>query len=144
MPLLENDIIFAYLNKRDENHEAAVRIFSALEDDSLSVDISSVTMIELELIYRSQGIEDKLLDHLAALSALPNVRYVPLTPDLVLASVYLRQTLDLTFFDSHYAATALNLDRHIISTDRAYDTVPGLNRTNPENYARARTQRASR
>ncbi len=134
MPLLENDVIFAYLNTRDKNHQAAEAIFNALNHGKLHLDISSVTLIELELIYRSQGIEEKLLNHLAALTALPNIRYVPLTPDLVLASVYLRQTLDLTFFDSHYAATALKLDRQIISTDRAYDTVPGITRTDPKKY----------
>jgi predicted nucleic acid-binding protein len=134
MPLLENDVIFAYINRQDKNHDAAEAIFDALKHGKLHLDISSVTLIELELIYRSQGIEDKLLDHLAALTALPNVRYAPLTPDLVIASVYLRQTLGLTFFDSHYAATALKQDRHIISTDRAYDTVPGLTRTEPQKY----------
>lgn len=137
MPLLENDVIFAYLNTRDKNHDAAEAIFDALKQGDLSLDVSSVTLIELELIYRSQGIEDKLLDHLAALTALPNVRYAPLTPDLVLASVYLRQTLDMSFFDSHYAATAPKLNGHIISTDRAYDTVPGITRTDPEKYLRS-------
>lgn len=131
MPLLENDVILAYMNIRDRHHEAAEKIFDALKNGDLMVDVSSVSMLEMELVYRSQGIEEKLLGHLAAVSALPNVRYVPLTPDLVLASVYLRQTLSLTFFDSHYAATALNLDRHIISSDKAYDTVPGLTRTDP-------------
>ena len=134
MPLLENDVIFAYMNIRDRHHEAAEKIFEALKNGDLTVDVSSVSMLEMELVYRSQGIEDKLLGHLAALAGLPNVRYIPLTPDLVMASVYLRQTLDMTFFDSHYAATALKLDRHIISKDRAYDTVPGLTRTDPENH----------
>jgi len=134
MPLLENDVIFAYLNIRDKHHETSEKIFDALKKGDLTVDVSSVSMLELELVYRSQGIEDKLLGHLAALTALSNVRYVPLTPDLVLTSVYLRQTLGLIFFDSHYAATALNLDRHIISTDKSYDTVPGLTRTHPNQY----------
>lgn len=50
---------------------------------------------------------------------------------MTVASVYLRQTLGLSFFDSHYAATALNLDGKIISFDRAYDRVPGLTRIEP-------------
>ncbi|MBO3799585.1 MAG: hypothetical protein FGF52_00795 [Candidatus Brockarchaeota archaeon] len=39
----------------------------------------------------------RLLKDLAAIAALPNVEYVALTPDITLASVYLRQTLNLTF-----------------------------------------------
>lgn len=131
MPLLENDVIFAFLNEYDPNHETAEKIFRKIQDEKISVEISSVSLIEMELIYRSQKIEEKLLRDLAAVAALPNVKYVALTPDVAVASVYLRQTLNLTFFDSHYAATALNLDRKIISFDNAYDRVPSLTRIKP-------------
>jgi len=132
MPLLENDIIFAYLNEYDANHAVAERIFQKLQRGEIGVEISSASLIEMELIYRSEKMEDNLLRDLAAMAALPNVKYVALTPDIAVASVYLRQTLALTFFDSHCAATALNLDRKVISFDQAYDEVPGLTRIKPE------------
>lgn len=132
MPLLENDVIFAYLNEYDSNHAIAERIFQKLKNGEINVEISSVSLIEMELIYRSEKMEDKLLKDLAAIAALPHIKYVALTPDAVVASVYLRQTLKLSFFDSHYAATALNLDRKIISFDQAYDRVPGLTRIKPD------------
>ncbi|MHA1713219.1 MAG: type II toxin-antitoxin system VapC family toxin [Candidatus Ranarchaeia archaeon] len=132
MPLLENDTIFAFLNEYDPHHVTAERIFQKLRDGELSVEISSISLIEMELIYRSEKRQEKLLEDLAALAALPNVEYVSLSPDVAVASVYLRQTLQLTFFDSHYAATALQRDREIISFDKAYDRVPGLTRIRPE------------
>jgi len=132
MPLLENDVIFAYLNEYDSNHTIAERIFQKLQNREINVEISSVNLIEMELIYRSEKMEDKLLKDLAAIAALPHVKYVELTPDVAVASVYLRQTLKLTFFDSHYAATALNLDRKVISFDQAYDRVPGLTHIKPD------------
>ncbi|MEM3174301.1 MAG: PIN domain-containing protein [Candidatus Bathyarchaeia archaeon] len=132
MPLLENDVIFAYLNEYDSNHPIAERIFRKLQEGEISVHISSVSLIEMELIYRSERMEERLLRDLAALAALPHVEYVPLTPDTAVASVYLRQTLNLSFFDSHYAATALSLDRKIISFDKVYDKVPGLMRIKPD------------
>jgi len=132
MPLLENDVIFAYLNEYDPNHTIAERIFQKLQKGEINVEISSVSLIEMELIYRSEKMEDKLLKDLAAIAALPHVKYIALTPDVAVASVYLRQTLKLTFFDSHYAATALNLDRKVISFDQAYDRVPGLTRIKPD------------
>ncbi len=132
MALLENDTIFAYLNEYDPNHKIAEKIFQKLQNGEIKVEISSVSLIEMELIYRSEKMEHKLLQHLAAIAALPNVEYISLTPDITVASVYLRQTLNLTFFDSHYAATALNLDRKIISFDQAYDKVSGLTRIKPE------------
>jgi len=131
MPLLENDVIFAYLNEYDPKHAIAENIFQKLRNGETSLEISSVGLIEMELIYRSEGMEDKLLKDLAAVAALPNAKYIALTPDIAVASVYLRKTLNLTFFDSHYAATALSLDRRIISFDQAYDKVPGLTRVKP-------------
>lgn len=131
MPLLENDVIFAFLNEYDPNHTIAEKIFQKLRSGEATVEISSVSLVEMELIYRSERMEDKLLKDLAAIAALPSVRYVALTPDVAVASVYLRQTLNLSFFDSHCAAAALNLDRKIISFDQSYDRVHGLTRVDP-------------
>ena len=70
MPLLENDVIFAYLNEYDPNHEVAERTFKKLYDGKISMEISSVSLIEMELIYRSEKMEDKPLKDLAAMATL--------------------------------------------------------------------------
>ena len=70
MPLLENDVIFAYLNEYDPNHEVAERTFKKLYDGEISMEISSVSLIEMELIYRSEKMEDKLLKDLVAMATL--------------------------------------------------------------------------
>jgi len=80
--------------------------------------------------------EDKLLKDLAAMATLPHAKYIALTPDIAVASVYLRRTPNLTFFDSHYAATTLKHDRKIISFDQAYDKIPGLTRIKTRNHLR--------
>ena len=129
--LLENDVIFAYMNRADPKHNIAERVFEKLRRRDFSFEVSSVSLVEMELIYKSEGVETRLLKDIAALAALPNVKYVALTPDVAVASVYLRQTLGLSFFDSHYAATALELDARIVSFDRAYDRVQGLTRIEP-------------
>ena len=126
MTLMENDVIFAYMNESDENHQAAVKIFQKLREGKLRVDISGITLLEMELIYRSQRRESELLKVMSALLSLPNVGFIPLTPEIVITSIRLREKIGLSFFDSHYAATALYLDGRIISFDEAYDKVPGL------------------
>lgn len=131
MPAIENDVIFAYLNESDINFKVAERLFGKLKAGSLTVSISSVALVEMELIYRSERKEDALLRDMAALASLPHTHFEPLTPEVVLSAVFLRQTYDLGFFDSHYAATALNLDRRILSFDRAYDRIKGLKRIDP-------------
>jgi len=77
----------------------------------MKVEISTVTLLELELIYKSNKLEH---------------------PEIILSSIHLGQTHGMTFFDSHYAATALNSDRVIISKDRAYSGIPRLILIDPE------------
>ncbi len=131
MVLIENDVIFAYMNENDENHHIAEKIFHKLKEGKLKLDISGVTLLEMELIYRSQRVEDRLLEVMSALLSLPNVSFIPLIPEIVITSVRLRQEFGLSFFDSHYAATALYLDGKIVSFDSTYDNVPGLERIDP-------------
>ncbi len=131
MAIVENDVIFAYLNRNDKNHKIAKQVFEAIRNAKLKVSLSSIALVEMELIYRSESREDILLEHLSALASLPNVSYMSFTPEEALTSVYLRKEMGLSFFDSHYAATALNLDGEIISFDAHYDNVEGLKRIDP-------------
>lgn len=133
MPLLETDIIFAYLNRADRHHTAAVAIFNEIKEGA-ELSISSLSLVEIELIYKSTNLEQHLTPHISALSILPNVTYTPLSVDIVLTSIYLRQNHNLTFFDSHYGATALQGDAEIISTDKVYSKIPGLRRIDPYSY----------
>jgi len=98
----------------------------------MKVEISTVTLLELELIYKSNKLEHLLLEHITALSAILNTWRTPLTTEIILSSIHLGQTHGMTFFDSHYAATALNSDRVIISKDRAYSGIPRLILIDPE------------
>ena len=134
--LIENDLIFAFLNKFDKNYRVAWKIFRKIRDGELRVEVSSVSLIEMELIYRSEGRESQLFRDLAALVSFKNILFIPLTPEIALTSVYLRQELGLTFFDSHYAATALKLDRKIISFDKVYDGIEGLKRIDPRDLVK--------
>jgi predicted nucleic acid-binding protein len=115
----------------DPKFKSADRIFAKIRSGVLKVSLSSVALVEMELVYRSEGRENALLNDMAALASIPNATFEPLTPDVALSAVFLRQSFHLGFFDSHYAATALKLDGGIISYDRAYDEVKGLKRIDP-------------
>lgn len=131
MPLIENDIIFAFLNKLDRNHETATKLMQKLENGETKVEYSSVALVEMELVYMSQGLENRLVEDLATVAALPGIDVLPLTPNVAVAAAYIRGTHSLSFFDSHYTVTALAGDGMIISFDAAYDRVPGLTRIDP-------------
>jgi predicted nucleic acid-binding protein len=125
MSLLETDLIFAYLNKLDGHHEAAKNIFNKIREGKHHT-ISSLSLIEIELIYKSNNLEKQLAQHIAALSTLPNITIHQPSADIILTSIYLRETYSLSFFDSHYAVTTIQLDMKIMSTDIKYLNIPFL------------------
>ncbi|MBD3206239.1 PIN domain-containing protein [Candidatus Bathyarchaeota archaeon] len=133
MTLLETDLIFAYLNEKDKFHEASIRVFDKINKGS-KLSVSILSLVELELIYKSSGYQDQIQSHLAILSSLQNIEYSPLSVDIVLTSIVLREEHGLSFFDSHYAATAIHGDGKILSTDQAYTRVPGLTLIEPDQY----------
>jgi len=135
--LMENDVIFAFLNKLDKNHDIAHAIFRKIRDGELKIMVSSVSLLEMEFIYRSEKRESQMFRDLAALASFENITFVPLTLEIVLTSIYIRREYGLSFFDSHYAATALSLDGKIVSFDKAYEGVRGLQRIDPEELVKS-------
>jgi len=99
--------------------------------EGYSVSVSTLSLVELELLYKTNQMDDQLLYHLAILSTLPNVSYVPLSLEVVLTATALRQDYDISFFDSHYAATVIKSDLMVISTDQVYRRIPGIQLIKP-------------
>jgi len=129
--ILENDVLFALLNKKDPNYRVAKAVFEKLMRGELELEISSAALLEMELIYRSRGREDQLQRDVSALAAIPGLKFLPLTPEIVLTAISLRKRFGLSFFDSHYAATSLLTDGRILSFNGRYDDVEGLTRVRP-------------
>jgi len=131
MPIIETDMIFAFLNTNDRHHNVASKLFSHIKS-GFEVGLPTSALIEMESVYKSNDREDDLATHVANLITIPNITSIGLTPKTVLLSIKLREDYDLSFFDSHHAATALENDGKIISTDQQFKKVPNLELVDPE------------
>lgn len=128
MPLIETDTIIGFLNKGDIFHEESNEIFEKISNGELDAEISSVSLIELQLIYKSKKIEYQFEFDLAEFQAIKNLKWAPLTVVSSLTAINLRKRYNLTFFDSLHVGIAFNLDMQIISQDKKYDNISGLKR----------------
>ncbi|MFX1284772.1 MAG: type II toxin-antitoxin system VapC family toxin [Promethearchaeota archaeon] len=133
MPIIETDMIFAFLNTNDPHHKLASKLFTHIKS-GYEVGLPTSVLIEMELIYKSNDREDDLASHVANLVAIPNITSLALTPKTILLSITLREEYNLSFFDSHHAATALENDGKIISTDQQFTKVSNLELIDPINY----------
>jgi len=128
LPLIETDTIIGFLNKGDIFHEESNEIFEKISNGELDAEISSVSLIELQLIYKSKKIEYQFEFDLAEFQAIKNLKWAPLTVVSSLTAINLRKRYNLTFFDSLHVGIAFNLDNQIISQDKKYDNISGLKR----------------
>ena len=82
---------------------------------------------------RRATLEDiaKFFTDLSQLLSLYKLSTFPLTCEQIAKAANLRKKYNLTFYDSHHAASAILYDSRIISTDNTYDSVIGLKRINP-------------
>ena len=133
MPLIETDLLYSFLNANDINHTFANSIILQVNSGELAVKFSSVSLIELQLIYKSKKIEYEFELDLVELQRIKNIEWALLDTISSLTAIHLRKKYNLSFFDSLHVGIAISLDKQIISQDKEYDSIAGLKRI-PLNY----------
>ncbi|GAH53469.1 unnamed protein product, partial [marine sediment metagenome] len=78
MPLIETDTLYAFLNANDVNHKFANNILVQVNKGELEANFSSVSLIELQLIYKSKNIEYDFEFDLVELQRIKNLIWAPL------------------------------------------------------------------
>ena len=128
MPVADTDFLFA-LNPRDRKHQHAMRLLKETSD-LMAPDTAA---LEFQIVLRARGrspsqVKMALLALHEALtrSNVKEVKTVSIT--LLALQSELQERYGLSYFDSLIAASALALDRRVISDDEAFERVPNLQR----------------
>jgi len=132
MPVADTEILFA-LNPRDPKHPQVLRLLKPRTD----VTAPDVAMLEFQLVLRARGRRPAQVKMamLALHEALVRYRVrevQTLNSNSLALQCELEEKHGLSYFDSLVAAAALALDRKVISSDEAFDGVPGLERVRLE------------
>jgi predicted nucleic acid-binding protein len=134
--MIETDMLYAYVKKEDWLKTAANKLISRIIKGEFStVYASRETLHEIYYVSKAEGVStDELIARTAALTAIDNLTFLDTTYEIdLLAMTLIRQYGFTSIFDAYYAATALNQieDHIIISTDTAFDCIPGIKRMDP-------------
>lgn len=134
MPLIETDVIIGFLNRGYRYHREARLLFEKISQGELKASISSVSLIEMQLIYKSKEIEFQFEFDLAEFQAINNLKWAPLDVKSSLSAISFRKRYNLSFFDSLHVGIAVNLDKRIISEDKKYDNISGLSKISLKDF----------
>lgn len=133
MPVIELDMLLGLVNRRDRLHKIASNLFDKIISGELKgVKIASSALLEYELVLRSRGVApEDIYNDILAFVRIRNLGEVPLSARVIINALDLRDRYGLTYSDSLHAASALEYDGAIISTDQIYGSVKELTHLDP-------------
>ncbi len=120
--LVETDIIYAVMKREDPLKDLARLVLAK----SRKLYCSSASLIEVLSVLKALGVFESLASKVGLLGCLQNMTFVPVTPQIAAKAADIHIKGRLTFFDSFHAATALFLNATLVSSDKAFEEVPGL------------------
>lgn len=134
--LIESDILLAFIKKEDRLKPIAKRILEDVDSGSLKYVYASVAAIQ-EIVFwlYNRQLFSELTKVVNSLLHVRNLEWIELTPEICLAASLLMDEYKVSPFDAYHAATAIQRDRTILSTEHIYDKIKGIRRINPEDYA---------
>lgn len=128
MPVADTEFLFA-INPRDHKHKHAMILLKELS----GLMVPDTAALEFQVVLRARGrspsqVKMALLALHEALTR-SNVKEVKtISMSLLAFQSELEERHGLSYFDSLIAASALTLDRQVVSDDDAFDRVPNLKR----------------
>ena len=147
MPMIETDLLFAYLHEGDRHHEVATKVFEKIRKGEIkpASGVSDLSLIELEILLKSGVIKVRgrtptdrdIAEYFKELCEGLKIYAIPVNPttcESIRLSAWIRAKYNLSYYDSHYAAQAQLHDRQIISADKVYDKVVEIKRIEPRSY----------
>ncbi len=134
MPLVETDLLKAYLDPEDDLHEASVKALELLRGRG-DYALSSASLVELDLLLKSRGfLKEERKDVFQTLSMrLLKADIIAVRPEVLVNSIVLQGKYRQPhfFFDSLHLGLAMSHDARIVSSDKAFDNVEEVERIDP-------------
>jgi len=128
MPVADTELLFA-LSPRDPKHEHALRALSEIP----GLVVPDTALLEFQVVLRERGrkpsqVRAALLVLRQVLSSYGVGEARTLSVGLLVQQCAIEEAYGLSYFDGLIAASALAVDKRVVSDDRAFDRVPSLER----------------
>ncbi|MEM0023421.1 MAG: type II toxin-antitoxin system VapC family toxin [Thermofilaceae archaeon] len=134
--MVETDVLYAYVKRKDWLKPVADRLLRRVAEGEFGIIYASrESLHEMYYVSLEEGVPlDEIISRFALLTSIDNLIFLETTYEIDLLALTLMKQFKLaSIFDAYYAATALNQvpDHTIITTDTAYDRIPGVRRVDP-------------
>jgi predicted nucleic acid-binding protein len=129
MPILDTVVLFAAADPSDRLHEDGVRHLRKVGGRLL---VGTFALMEFDVVLKSRGLSgsERMKEMALLMKDFPDVASSvhPISPSTLYLAALNEREFGLDYFDSLMAAEAGQHDGAMVSSDRAFDTVPNLKR----------------
>ena len=129
MPILDTVVLFAAADASDKFHNDSLERLREASKETL---VGTFALIEFDLVLRSRGSTTEQRSDLMVmlLNYFPKVNSAihPISPSTLAIATQLETRLKLDYFDALLASESIEHDGAIVSSDREFDNIPGLER----------------
>ncbi len=129
MPVLDTVVLFAAANPADKYHADAS---SHLARVGRRVKVAAAGLLEFDLVLKARGYSpsSRMREFRSMIEGFPEIEDASGTfaPRTLYVGAAIEEGFGLDYFDALIAAEALVFDGKLVSSDRDFDSVPGLER----------------
>jgi predicted nucleic acid-binding protein len=124
--------LLAAIKKEDRLKPVAAKILKKIDSgDIRDVYASTATIQEIIFWFYNRQLFDDLIKAVNFLTHIRHIDWIPLTPQICTTASLLMGEYSLAPFDAYHLATALSMDKTILSTEHVYEKIKGVRRIEP-------------
>jgi len=135
--LIESDLFLAAIKKEDRLKPVAAKILQKIDSGEVKGAYSSTAAIQETIFwFYNRQLFDKLTQAVNFLTHLQHLKWISLTPEICTVATLLMGEYHLAPFDAYHVATAISMDKTIVSTEHVYEKVKGIKKIEPVDFAK--------
>jgi bifunctional DNA-binding transcriptional regulator/antitoxin component of YhaV-PrlF toxin-antitoxin module/predicted nucleic acid-binding protein len=135
--LIESDLLLAAIKKEDRLKPVSAKILYAIDSGKLKGVYASTAAIQETIFWLyNRQLFDELIKAVNFLSHVRHIEWISLTPEICTAAALLIGEYNITPFDAYHLATAISMDKTILSTEHIYEKVKGVKKIEPIDFAK--------
>lgn len=136
--LVESDLFLAAIKKEDRLKPTAANILLKIDSGEIKGVYASVAAIQETIFwFYNRKMFKELTKAVNLLTHIRHIKWIPLTPQICTAAALLIDEYNLAPFDAYHLATAISMDKTILSTEHVYEKVKGVTKIEPTEFAKA-------
>jgi len=128
--------LLAAIKKEDRLKPFAAKILLKIDSGEIKGVYASTAAIQETIFwFHNRQLLDELVKAVNFLTHMRHIKWVPLTPEICTAAALLMSEYHLGPFDAYHLATAISMDKTILSTEHVYERVKGVKKIEPLEFA---------